>query len=47
VSGVSMLLLIVLAIVLSSLDVLVSIISPTPLSFVGSRVATAPMTPQR
>ena len=40
-SGVSMLLLIVLG----SLDVLVLIVSPTPLSFIGSCVATAPMTP--
>ena len=44
-SGVSMLLPFVLAIVLGSLDVLVSIVSPTPLFFVGFRVATALMTP--
>ena len=40
-----MLLLIVLTIVLGSLDVLILIISPTPLSFVGSYVATALITP--
>ena len=43
-SGVSMLLLIVLAIVLSSLNMLILIVSPTPLSFIGSRVATALIT---
>jgi len=39
-----MLLLIVLTIVLGSLNVLILIISLTPLSFVGSRVATALIT---
>jgi len=42
--GVSVLLLIVLAIVLSSLNMLVLIISLTFLSFVGSRVVTALIT---
>jgi len=41
---VSILLLIILAIVLSSLNMLILIISPTPLSFIGSRVVTALIT---
>ena len=45
-SRVSVLLLIILAIVLGSLDILILIVSLTPLSFVGSRVATALITPQ-
>jgi len=44
VSGVSVLLLIVLIIVLGSLNMLILIVSLTPLSFVGSRVVTALIT---
>jgi len=47
VSGVSVLLPIVLTIVLGSLNMLILIVSPTSLSFIGSRVATTPMTFQR
>jgi len=39
------LLLIVLIIVFSSLNILISIVSPTSLSFIGSCVATALITP--
>jgi len=47
VSRVSILPLIILTIILSSLNILILIVSLTPLFFIGSRITIALITPQR